>query len=172
MRNVVDSQYTTNKYSCILTIYTHITLILLFITVVKTARHRPTGFLPALVQSSRWIWHLVCTRSILILSSHLGLNWKFPDQYSIGLCSLSSLVHVQAFYFFILNNLKMCKIWLTSYKLYSVCSEEDSSRILRNVATLATLHGVLTQNITIFIFTTVHYTPTQDATVSKNRILL
>jgi len=28
--NVVDSQYTTNKYSCVLTIYTHITLILLF----------------------------------------------------------------------------------------------------------------------------------------------
>ena len=28
--HVVESRYTTNKYSCVLTIYTHITLILLF----------------------------------------------------------------------------------------------------------------------------------------------
>jgi len=28
--NVADSQYATNKYSCVLTIYTHVTLILLF----------------------------------------------------------------------------------------------------------------------------------------------
>jgi len=65
----------------------------------------------------------------------------------------------------------MCKIWLTTYKLYSVYSEEDSSRFLQNVATLTTLYGVLTPNITIFIFTTVQYKPTQDAKVANNKIL-
>ena len=84
----------------------------------------------------------------------------------------SSLLHAQAFcFFFILNNLQMCKIWLTTYKLYTVYSEEDSSRLLRNVLTLTTLHGVLTQNITIFIFTTVQYRPTQDAKATNNKIL-
>ena len=108
----------------------------------------------------------------LILSSDLGIHWKFPDHYSIGLCTLSSLLHAESFsFFFILNNLKMCKTWSKTYKLYSVYSEEDSNRFLRKVVTLTKLHGVLPQYITISIFTTVLHRPTQNVKVANNKIL-